>query len=488
MDHTYFTWPDRRFRYDCRGCAACCKGHGIGLDVAGGQLVQLLARRPALAAFLRRRGEAITAFNPRDRCWFLTGDGLCRIEVEDGRAAKPASCRLFPFNRVFRLGPYTIVDYNSVICPLQVGDDGVGHAEVIAEIAGIADPTVIGTPLPARDAAAEGRAFVDTERAIAAAIFAAPGDLAAAWAAQADAAALDRERAVASAAFAAILGSGGGGGGGGGGDGGGGCGGAEGGGGGTFDTAGGDGGGRTRDTAGGNGANGAGTRDTAGGDGGGSAGAWDAAGGDGAGGGRTRDTAGGNGGGSDGGGGGGGGAAEGGGGGGEGGGGDGGGGGGGSGAAWQVPSPATLTAAGWLTPSLRFNELYGPRQYAPRSTMAPVLARMWLAWLGFAALGEQLAERPLGLQELTTLWSEQAPLMHAVARWTEAPALKPGPIELPGVDPQGLVRSLARSFIDNRKARRPLGELVAALPGDASARVTALKSADAILRAGFAGR
>ena len=84
------------------------------------QLRREAARRSR--AFLRRRGEAITAFNPRDRCWFLADDGLCRIEVEDGRDAKPASCRLFPFNRVFRIGGYTVVDYNSVICPLHVGE------------------------------------------------------------------------------------------------------------------------------------------------------------------------------------------------------------------------------------------------------------------------------------------------------------------------------------------------------------------------------
>ena len=142
--------------------AARAAGHGIGVDVAGGQLVQLLARRPGLAAFVRRRGDAITAFNPRDRCWFLADDGLCRIEVEDGRAAKPASCRLFPFNRVFRIGAYTIVDYNSVICPLTVGDGGITHADVLAEIEGIADPAV-GTVLPARDAEAEGRALVADE-------------------------------------------------------------------------------------------------------------------------------------------------------------------------------------------------------------------------------------------------------------------------------------------------------------------------------------
>lgn len=399
VQRVYFTWPDRRLRYECRGCGACCKGHGIGLDVAGGQLVQVIARRPEIVPFLRRRGEAITAFNPRDRCWFLDDGGLCRIELEDGRDAKPASCRLFPFNRVFRLGGYTIVDYNSVICPLDAGDDGIAHADVLAEIEAIADASIVGTPLPALDAEAEGRAFVETERAVAAACYTAAASaaaatsaahaaaaatsalataadaaaaqaadddsraaaLAAAWGAQADAAALGAERAAADAALQAITGS-----------------------------------------------------------------------------------------------------------------------------AWRLPSGPTLAAALWLTPSMRFNELYGPRQYAPRSAMPPVLARMWLAWLGFAALGEALGGRALGLQELTTLWSEQAPLMHAAARWTEAPALKPGPVELPGVDPGGLVRGLGQAFVDNRKAKRTLAELMALLGPEPAARVAALKSADALLRAGFA--
>src|SRR5262249_33940028 len=90
---------------------------------------------------------------------------------------------------------------------------------------------------------------------------------------------------------------------------------------------------------------------------------------------------------------------------------------------WRLPEGATLAAALALTPSMRFNELYGPRQYLARDRMPPVLARMWLAWLGFAALGAELARRPLGLQELTTVWSEQAPLMHAIARWSDVGVL-----------------------------------------------------------------
>jgi Fe-S-cluster containining protein len=335
--NSYFTWPDRGLRYECRGCGACCKGHGIGIDVTGGQLVQLVARRPELAAFVRRRGDAITAFNPRDRCWFLD-DGLCRIEVEDGRAAKPASCRLFPFNRVFRIGGVIVVDYNSVICPLQLADgDGVTHDEIMAEILSIRDPAIVGTTLPG-DAS-----VIEREAAIAKQLFA--GD--AAGAQGVELAAPDGFERVA-------------------------------------------------------------------------------------------------------------------------------------GLPWRAPDAATLAHAIALTPSLRFNELYGPRKYQPVA-----LGRMWVAWLGFAALGETLAARPLGMQELTTLWSEQAPLMHAIARWADVPMLKPGPIELP---PEPLVTRLAQTFVDNKKPRRTLGALVEASLGtsDAVTRVTALKLADAILRAALA--
>ncbi|MEO6776106.1 MAG: YkgJ family cysteine cluster protein [Kofleriaceae bacterium] len=347
----YFTWPDRRMRYECRGCGACCKGLGIGLDVAAGQLVQLVTKRPELAAFVRRRGDAITAFNPRDRCWFLADDGLCRIETEDGRAAKPASCRLFPFNRVFHVGTTMVVDFNSVICPLQVapGGDGVAHADIVAEIMTIQDPAITGTSLPA-----DGD--LDRERAIAAAIFAGPGDAggaAAAWRAQSEG-----ELEVAG-----------------------------------FETL--------------------------------------------------------------------------------------------TGLPWRLPEGATLANALALTPSLRFNELYGPRQYRPRGKMQPVLARMWLAWLGFARLGAELAQRALGLQELTTVWSEQASVMHALARWGDAPYLKPGPLELTA---EPLVKQLAQRCVDNKQQRRPLGELVTAVVAGApvAQRIAAVKLAEAIVKTALA--
>lgn len=339
MAAPYFTWPDGKLRYECRGCSACCKGHGIGIDVTAGQLVQLMTKRPELAAFVRRRGDAVTAFNPRDRCWFLADDGLCRVEVEDGRAAKPASCRLFPFNRVFEIGGTLVVDYNSVICPLvAVGEGGVTHAEILDEIATIQDPAIVGTKLPG-DAA-----LIERERAFAAALATMP------------------LTASEPPGFAQLLG-----------------------------------------------------------------------------------------------------------------------------VPWRAPSAETLANATMLTPSMRFNELFGPRQYAPHDKMHALLERMTSAWLGFAALGEALAQRTLGLQELTTLWSEQAPLMHVLARWNEAPVFKPGPVELPNIDPGSLVRGLGQRCVDNKKARRPLGELVTSVMGsaDAATRIAAVKMADPILRGCF---
>lgn len=347
-----FTFPDRVFSYECRGCAACCKGHGIGLDATGGEVAHLTAAYPGVIAFLRRRGDATTAFNPRDRCWFLDDDQLCRVEREHGRARKPASCRLFPFNRIYRIGSWAVIDYNSVLCPVQLGGAApVARADVLAEIATVDDAAVIGTRLGGSEE--EGRTLVERERAIAEGCFAAAAarDLAAGWSAQTSAplASLDGP-------FRAF-----------------------------FDRA------------------------------------------------------------------------------------------------WRAPDTATLAHCLWLTPSLRFNELYGPRKYAPRERLVAALPGMWLAWIGFAALGAELAARPLGLQELTTIWSEQAPLMYLAARWDEVPRLRGGSLDLP---PE--LRPLATAVREG--GGRTLGSLAAPILADLAPaeRAPLVKLAEPLLRAAFA--
>lgn len=138
-----FTFLDGAFRYDCAACGqACCRGKGVALE-AGRELVPLLRRAPSLSPFLEPLpGGYVRLPDVTDGCWFLRTDGLCSYEIEHGRAAKFTTCRLFPFNRVFRAGPVRVVDVNSVVCPVQDAHgtgQGVRHEELERELAEIGD-------------------------------------------------------------------------------------------------------------------------------------------------------------------------------------------------------------------------------------------------------------------------------------------------------------------------------------------------------------
>ncbi len=75
--------------------------------------------------------------------------------------------------------------------------------------------------------------------------------------------------------------------------------------------------------------------------------------------------------------------------------------------------------------------------------------------------------------------------MYALARWHDAPYLKPGPLELPA---EPLVKQLAQRCVDNKQKRRPLGELVTGVLGgvEPARRVTVVKLAEPILKAALA--
>ncbi|MCG8418849.1 MAG: YkgJ family cysteine cluster protein [Proteobacteria bacterium] len=355
----YFTWPDQRFFYQCANCGECCKGLGIGLDDRGGQVSDLVDRYPQLVVFLRKRGTTWTAYNPRGRCWFLASDGRCGVERDHGRAAKPASCRLFPFNRVFRIGAHTVVDYNSVICPLRVspprvsgqqvtgqdfGYSGlIGHDDVLAEIASTDDPSLVGIQLPVDRPDEEGRRFVTRERAVAKACFdqaaSEQPDVAPVWRIQAGDGAFERASARLSRALDVVTGQ-----------------------------------------------------------------------------------------------------------------------------PLCLPSNDTSRIALWLTPSMRFNELFGPRDYDPRPEREKLLPEIWLAWLHFLAQAEQLSSAAMDMRGATGLWSEIVPLAYLFARWRHAPVMEPGPVELPGpADPDRVIEQFAQSCMDNRKARKPLNDLLTPL-------------------------
>ncbi len=144
---TYFTFPDGALRYDCQTCGQrCCRGRGFA--VGGEELVQLLGRVPKLSSYLRLGpGGSAYAVDLTDGCWFLASDGNCQIEVDHGRPAKPSTCKLFPFNRVFTVRGTRVIDVNTTLCPVEVaGGSGVRHQEILDDLAAIGPSPLVDVP------------------------------------------------------------------------------------------------------------------------------------------------------------------------------------------------------------------------------------------------------------------------------------------------------------------------------------------------------
>lgn len=156
----FFTFLDGALRYDCPTCGqACCRGKGMALDAR--ELVPLLVREPRLAPLVTSAPSGLAGWaDVTDGCWFLRDDGWCRIEKEHGRDAKPTTCKLFPFNRVFRAGAVRVIDFNSVICPLAdaqaAGQPGVTHRELLEDLEKLSDGPLTASQAPV-PAGAEGR-------------------------------------------------------------------------------------------------------------------------------------------------------------------------------------------------------------------------------------------------------------------------------------------------------------------------------------------
>lgn len=121
---SFFTFPDRALKYDCPSCGSyCCKGNGVALE-AREEVVRFARLEPRMASLVYPFDQRFAqVMDVTDGCWMLKPDGLCAIETEHGYAAKPHTCRLFPFNRIFQVGDVRVVDFNSKICPLQDASD-----------------------------------------------------------------------------------------------------------------------------------------------------------------------------------------------------------------------------------------------------------------------------------------------------------------------------------------------------------------------------
>lgn len=174
----YFAFLDSAFRYDCAQCGqACCRGKSVALS-APAELAKLMVRAPQVAPLLQPLPGGYTRLpDVTDGCWFLADDGMCDYERTFGRAAKFATCRLFPFNRVFRVGNVRVVDVNSVICPLQDAlgtGQGARHAELLQELDDIGNNPLLETQLEPPGLhwlPLETQLLVDSERFVLAATY-----------------------------------------------------------------------------------------------------------------------------------------------------------------------------------------------------------------------------------------------------------------------------------------------------------------------------
>ena len=110
----YFPFPSGRLGYDCVTCQAkCCRGFGY-MTTVGAELDRQFEMRPTLPLFVsppdpRTSGGQVSIGNCAPGCFFLADDGRCDIHRERGFAAKPETCRLFPFNNFRRVGRFLIV-------------------------------------------------------------------------------------------------------------------------------------------------------------------------------------------------------------------------------------------------------------------------------------------------------------------------------------------------------------------------------------------
>jgi len=133
--------------WDCHGCGHCCRGTVIPLDKD--DLQKLAEQRwqehpdfQGVRTVVRESllgGRRVLAKRPDGRCVFLNADGRCRIHELHGAEAKPAVCRMFPF-QVVPLGNFAYLTPRRS-CPSAAADDGRPAGEHIAALkkAGLID-------------------------------------------------------------------------------------------------------------------------------------------------------------------------------------------------------------------------------------------------------------------------------------------------------------------------------------------------------------
>jgi len=86
-------------RYDCHGCTNCCRDLVVQLTPSDRERIDAggWADRLGVSPYVRAGRMIALNHKPDGGCVFLSDEGRCRIHAENGAAAKPLACRIFPF-------------------------------------------------------------------------------------------------------------------------------------------------------------------------------------------------------------------------------------------------------------------------------------------------------------------------------------------------------------------------------------------------------
>lgn len=137
----HFAFIDGSLDYSCPGCPDnCCRGIGFG-GMDPGRMGALIDNHPELLPWIQYRDEGFTSLGtPQGGCLLLRDDGVCSIEVTEGRDAKPGLCIMFPFNSLNWLGeclvvrPYFRCRRFTAIVPPRPGAVAGTHSAILCDL------------------------------------------------------------------------------------------------------------------------------------------------------------------------------------------------------------------------------------------------------------------------------------------------------------------------------------------------------------------
>lgn len=124
--------------YDCVQCGKSCGGWRVLVDDASRKRLEQteLARRAPYPPFVEcPDGLFRMGFTPENHCVFQRVDRLCSVHAELGEAAKPRTCRQYPFFLVETPdGPFVGLSFCCTAVQLQAGRPASAHRPLLEEL------------------------------------------------------------------------------------------------------------------------------------------------------------------------------------------------------------------------------------------------------------------------------------------------------------------------------------------------------------------